>query len=125
MAGLKVCPGERALRSCSRSGLIAGIAEQFTEQRTIPTTDGGLHQPRTLPADTGEPVVFRGSTTGPSYTQSECSPLQVTWSVRPQCSRLDISSLHEWAESGNVFEETKSHGVRRLVTAPELLAPIE
>lgn len=85
----------------------------------------GRHQPRALPSGTGDPVIFRGSTTGPSYTQSTCSPVKVTWSVRPQCARVDISSLHRWSASGNVFEETESHGVRQLVTAPELLAPIE
>jgi len=87
--------------------------------------DNGLHQPKSLPAGGGAPVVFRGSTTGPSYTQSNCSPLHVTWSVRPQCVKVDISSLNVWAASGNVFNETKSHGVRQLVTAPELLSPIE
>jgi hypothetical protein len=86
---------------------------------------GGLHQAKALPSGTGEPVIFRGSTTGPSYTQAQCSPAQVTWSVRPQCAKLDISSLHRWAAEGNVFNETASHGVRQLVTAPELLAPIE
>jgi len=85
----------------------------------------GLHQPRSMPSDTGAPIVFGGSTTGPSYTQAQCSPLKVTWSVRPQCAKLDISSLNRWAEEGNVFNETHSHGVRQLVTAPELLAPIE
>ena len=85
----------------------------------------GLHQPKMIPAETGEPVIFRGSTTGPSYTQATCSEALVTWSVRPQCAKLDINSLHRWAESGNVFNETKSHGVRQLVTAPELLSPIE
>ena len=84
----------------------------------------GFHQAKLIPSNTGEPVLFRGSTTGPSYTQQQCSPLQVTWSVRPSCAKLDINSLHRWAESGNVFEETRSHGVRQLVTAPELLAPI-
>ncbi len=84
----------------------------------------GMHQPGSIPSDTGTPVVFRGSTTGPSYTQSKCSPLNVTWSVRPKCARVDISSLHRWAEQGNVFNEKKSHGVRQLVTAPELLSPI-
>lgn len=83
-----------------------------------------MHQAKFLPSSTGEPVVFRGSTTGPKYTQSECSPVQVTWSVRPQCAKLDIKSLHRWSELGNVFNETGSHGVRQLVTAPELLAPI-
>jgi hypothetical protein len=85
---------------------------------------GGLHQPLALPADTGTPIQFLGSTTGPSYTQSVCSPAQVTWSVRPQCQKLDIASLDAWAESGNVFNEKKSHGVRQLVTAQELLSPI-
>ncbi len=85
----------------------------------------GFHQAGMIPSDTGAPVVFRGSTTGPSYDQSTCSPLSVTWSVRPNCARVDISSLHRWAEQGNVFNETKSHGVRQLVTAQELLSPIE
>jgi len=85
----------------------------------------GKHQPMMIPSDTGTPVVFRGSTTGPSYDQSTCSPLNVTWSVRPECARVDIGSLHRWAEQGNAFNETKSHGVRQLVTAPELLSPIK
>ncbi|MEM0986166.1 MAG: delta-class carbonic anhydrase [Pseudomonadota bacterium] len=84
----------------------------------------GKHQAKMIPGDTGTPVTFLGSTTGPSYDQSTCSPAQVTWSVRPDCAKLDINSLHAWAESGNVFNETKSHGVRQLVTAPELLSPI-
>lgn len=85
----------------------------------------GLHQPKSLPKGNGKPVVFLGSTTGPSYTQSVCSPAQVTWSVRPQCEKLDVASLDAWAKSGNVFNETKSHGVRQLVTAPELLSKIK
>ncbi len=100
-------------------------AIDFMDYAYAGTQRDGLDQPKQLPTGTGEPVVFRGSTTGPSFTQSECSPFQVTWSVRPQCARLDISSLHEWAASGNVFNETKSHGVRQLVTAPELLAQID
>ena len=86
---------------------------------------GNRPQARLIPTDTGQPVVFRGSTTGPSYDQQNCSAAQVTWSVRPQCAKLDINSLHRWAESGNVFEESATQGVRQLVTAPELLAPIE
>jgi len=85
----------------------------------------GLHQAKSLPSGTGNPVVFAGSTTGPKYTRSICSPLQVTWSVRPNCAKVDVSSLYKWAEDGNVFKEDHSHGVRQLVTAPELLAPIE
>ena len=83
----------------------------------------GFHQPAALPTGTGDPVVFRGSTTGPSFSQATCSPLQVTWSVRPQCAKVSYSSLQEWAKS-NRFDEKNSHGVRQLVTAPELLSPI-
>ncbi|MFK7945666.1 MAG: delta-class carbonic anhydrase [Paracoccaceae bacterium] len=83
----------------------------------------GYHQAKSIPSDTGAPVVFAGSTTGPSYTEAKCSPLQVTWSVRPQCAKLDINSLHAWAKD-NAFDEKKSHGVRQIVTSPELLAPI-
>ena len=100
-------------------------AYDFTELAYGGTQRDGFHQARKIPNETGKPVVFRGSTTGPSYSQSVCSPFQVTWSVRPQCARVDISSLHKWAEEGNVFEETKSHGVRQLVTAPELISPIK
>jgi len=84
----------------------------------------GRPQAKMIPADTGTPVEFLGSTTGPSYTMSQCSPAEVTWSVRPNCAKLDINSLHRWAE-GNVFNETESHGVRDLVTEPALLSRIE
>lgn len=84
----------------------------------------GRPQPRALPADTGTPVVFAGSTTGTSYDNQTCSPYQVTWSVRPRCAKLDINSLYAWGANGNVFEEDHSHGVRPLVTDPALLAPI-
>ena len=85
----------------------------------------GRPQPVSLPTGTGEAVVFRGSTTGTKYDQQTCSPYQVTWSVRPYCMRVNLLSLHAWAAAGNVFEETASHGVRELVTAPELLSPID
>jgi hypothetical protein len=81
-----------------------------------PTIDG-LHQPKALPVGTGTQVVFTGSTTGPSFSQQTCSPLQVTWSVRPHCERLDINSLHAWAEDGNIFKEVASQGVRPLATS--------
>lgn len=86
---------------------------------------GGLHQAKSLPSGTGKPVVFAGSTTGPKYTQSVCSPLQVTWSVRPNCAKIDVNSLYKWAKDSNVFKEDHSHGVRQLVTAPELLSQIK
>jgi len=84
----------------------------------------GLHQPKSIPSTTGKPVEFLGSTTGSSYDQFTCSPLQVTWSVRPNCAKVNYSSLNAWVENGNVFEENHSHGVRQLVKAVELLSPI-
>ena len=84
----------------------------------------GMHQPKSIPSTTGKPVEFLGSTTGPSYNQFICSPLQVTWSVRPNCAKVNYSSLNTWVENGNVFEEDHSHGVRQLVKATELLSPI-
>ena len=84
----------------------------------------GLHQAKYLPTNTGKPVEFLGSTTGPSYTEQQCSPMQVTWSVRPHCAKVDINSLGKWCE-GNVFNEDHAHGVRKLVTNPDLLSEIK
>ena len=84
----------------------------------------GRPQPKSLPSKTGKPVVFMGSTTGPKYTEATCSPLQVTWSVRPKCAKLDINSLGEWCK-GNVFKEDHAHGVRKLVVNPKLLSKIK
>ncbi len=84
----------------------------------------GLHQAKSLPRKTGKPVEFMGSTTGPKYTESTCSPYQVTWSVRPKCAKLDINSLGKWCDN-NVFEEDHAHGVRKLVTNPKLLSKIK
>ena len=84
----------------------------------------GLHQAKALPVNTGSPVEFTGSTTGPKYTEQQCSPLQVSWSVRPQCAKLDINSLAAWCK-GNEFKEDHAHGVRKLVINPKLLSEIE
>lgn len=85
---------------------------------------GGKHQAKSIPSNTGKPVQFPGSTTGPSYDDKACSPAQATWSVRPQCAKLDINSVAAWCKSGNVFAEDHAHGVRKLVTNPRYLAPI-
>jgi len=84
----------------------------------------GLHQARAIPSNTGSPIEFMGSTTGPKYTEQSCSPLQVTWSVRPQCAKLDINTIGAWCKD-NVFAEDHAHGVRKLVTDQRLLAPIQ
>ena len=77
-----------------------------------------------LPQNTGIPVQFLGSTTGPSFSEQSCSPYQVTWNVRPQCAKLDINSLAKWC-GNNVFYEDHAHGVRQLVTNPKLLSQIK
>lgn len=82
-----------------------------------------LHQATNIPADTGTPVQYAGSTTGPSYNEKG-SPYQVTWSVRPKVAKVDIHSLGRWCES-NVFNEDHAHGVRNLITNPDLLSPIQ
>lgn len=102
-----------------------GNALDFTEMAVVVDEKGGYYQAGMIPSNTGTPVTFAGSTTGPSYTQAVCSPAQVTWNVRPMCAKVDINSLNKWAAEGNVFNESKSHGVRQLVTAPELLSPIQ
>lgn len=84
----------------------------------------GFHQAKAIPGNTGKPIEFMGSTTGPKYTEQTCSPLQVTWSVRPQCAKLDINSVGKWCES-NAFEEDHAHGVRKLVVNPKLLSKIK
>lgn len=84
----------------------------------------GFHQAKAIPANTGTPVQFIGSTTGPKWSDSTCSPLQVTWSVRPQCAKLDINSVAKWCES-NEFAEDHAHGVRKLVANPALLSEIK
>ena len=80
----------------------------------------GYQQAFNIPTDTGTPVQYAGSTTGPSYNEKG-SPLQVSWSVRPEVAKLNIASVGEWCE-GNVFDEDHAHGVRNLVTNPDLLS---
>lgn len=82
----------------------------------------GLHQAMNIPKDTGTPVQYAGSTTGPSYNEKG-SPYQVTWSVRPKVAKVNIESIGKWCQ-GNVFDEDHAHGVRNLVKNPELLSKI-
>ncbi len=83
----------------------------------------GRHQANALPSNTGKPVEFQGSTTGPSYGNESCSALKVDWSVRPGCAKLDINSVAQWCKK-NAFDENHAHGVRKLVVNPKFLAPI-
>lgn len=81
---------------------------------------GGLHQATNIPTNTGTPVQYTGSTTGPGYNEKG-SPFQVSWSVRPQVAKVSISSLDTWLK-GNTFKEDHAHGVRNLVMNPDLLS---
>ncbi len=80
----------------------------------------GLHQAMNIPNDTGIPVQYAGSTTGPSYNE-QGSPFQVTWSVRTKVAKVNIESVGKWCKS-NIFNEDHAHGVRNLVMNPDLLS---
>ncbi|MDY6943852.1 MAG: delta-class carbonic anhydrase [Pseudomonadota bacterium] len=82
----------------------------------------GFHQALNIPNDTGTPVEYTGSTTGPAYNETG-SPFQVSWSVRPKVAKVNIHSVGKWCK-GNVFDEDHAHGVRNLVTNPDLLSEI-
>ncbi|WP_254682834.1 delta-class carbonic anhydrase [Phaeobacter inhibens] len=92
------------------------------EELTRLTVRNNLYQAQNIPSNTGTPVRYAGSTTGPGYN-TKGSPFQVTWSVRPKVIRVNIHSVGTWLEH-NHFDETHAHGVRNLVTNPDLLSPI-
>lgn len=83
----------------------------------------GRHQALNIPSNTGTPVSYAGSTTGPSYNE-QGSPFQVSWSVRPQVAKVNIETVGQWCK-GNTFKEDHAHGVRNIVMNPELLSPIQ
>lgn len=83
----------------------------------------GYYQPFNIPSNTGEPVRYEGSTTGPAYN-TKGSPLQVSWSVRPKVAMVNIESVGKWCDS-NPFEEKSAHGVRNLVINPKLISDID
>jgi len=82
----------------------------------------GFHQASGIPSNTGKPIQYAGSTTGPTYNE-QGSPFQVTWSVRPKVAKVNISSVGNWCK-GNVFKENHAHGVRNLVVNPKLISKI-
>ena len=84
---------------------------------------GGYHQAVNIPNDTGAPITYDGSTTGPTYNEKG-SPIQVSWSVRPEVKKLYIGSVAEWMKA-NIFDERKAHGVRNLVVNPDLISDID
>lgn len=121
-------PGGPTLASCLSESCVNPQLRVETQVFTL-VAEGGLdfnnlRLAKDLPTDTGETVQFLGSTTGPKYSESTCSPYQVTWSVRPKCAKLNINSVGEWCK-GNMYNEDHAHGVRALVTSPKLLSTIQ
>ncbi|MEM9708688.1 MAG: delta-class carbonic anhydrase [Pseudomonadota bacterium] len=94
-------------------------AADFVELNEVALRNG-FHQAVNIPNNTGTPVQYPGSTTGPGYNEKG-SPYQVTWSVRPQVIKVSIQSVDAWL-GNNIFEERTAHGVRNLVINPSLLA---
>tara|TARA_R110002167_G_scaffold7431_3_gene35223 strand:+ start:6258 stop:7124 length:867 start_codon:yes stop_codon:yes gene_type:complete len=92
-------------------------------QLTQQSVRNGVHQALNIPTDTGYPVQYAGSTTGPGYNEAG-SPFQVSWSVRPKVAKVNIATVGLWCK-GNVFNEDHAHGVRNLVTNPDLLSPVK
>lgn len=86
-------------------------------------TENGYHQALNIPTNTGDPIEYAGSTTGPAYN-TQGSPLQVSWSVRPEVAYVNIDSVGAWCDS-NPFEERAAHGVRNLVINPDLISDID
>ncbi len=92
------------------------------EEITMVEMMDGYHQAINMPNNMGDPIEYPGSTTGPTYNMMG-SPLQVSWSVRPNVAKVDILSVGRWLD-GNVFDEKYAHGVRNLVINPALLSNI-
>lgn len=97
-------------------------AADFGELTEVALMDRYWQAPN-IPDDTGTPVQYAGSTTGPSYNETG-SPLQVSWSVRPEVVKVDIDTVGDWCQE-NVFDEAGGHGVRNLVINPDLLSEID
>ena len=66
-------------------------AEDFNSLTTY-SNKNGLYQVDNIPSNTGTPIVYDGSTKGPSYNE-QGSPFQVTWSVRPKVVKVSTQSV--------------------------------
>ena len=102
--------------------LVNDKAAQNFVNLTKHEVQNGLYQAVNIPSNMGTPIQYAGSTTGPSYNKAG-SPFQVSWSVRPKVMKVDIETVGTWCK-GNVFNEDDAHGVRNLVTNPDLLSRI-
>lgn len=82
----------------------------------------GYWQALHLPKNTGVPIRYAGSTTGPTYNEKG-SPLQVSWSVHPKVLKVNAESVGQWCQA-NVFKEDHPHPSRNIVVDPRLLSRI-
>lgn len=80
----------------------------------------GYHQALNVPNNTGRPIEYAGSTTGPTYNE-EPSHFLVTWGVRPKVAKVNIATVEKWLDN-NKFAENHAHPVRNLILNPELLS---
>ncbi len=97
-------------------------ALDFKQLTSYSKNSAGLYQATGIPSNTGTPVQYEGSTTGPGYNEHG-SPFQVSWSVRPHVAKVNIATVGKWCEK-NDFHEDHAHGVRNLVKNPDLLSAI-
>ena len=97
-------------------------AADFMQLASVSENDGYYQAPN-IPNDSGTPIKYAGSTTGPSFNEVG-SPLQVSWSMRPEVIKVDINTVGKWCED-NRFDEDHAHGVRNLVINPDLLSEID
>jgi len=93
------------------------------ESLTEVSHNADFYQANNIPNNTGIPVQYEGSTTGPSYNE-KASPFQVTWSVRPNIAKVNIETVGNWCHH-NDFDEHHAHAVRNLVINPKLLSTIK
>ncbi|MDQ6954572.1 MAG: delta-class carbonic anhydrase [Mariprofundaceae bacterium] len=98
-------------------------AASFKDLTKYGKAKSGLYQATGIPNNTGAPVQYAGSTTGPDYNEKG-SPFQVSWSVRPHVAKVNIATVGKWCEKNN-FNEDHGHGVRNLVNNPDLLSAIQ
>lgn len=85
--------------------------------------DGGLKFSESPLSHNDPTVVYTGSTTGTTYSNTHCSPFQVTWEVKTTCDSLEIDDFSKWC-STNQYRDNHAHGVRELVTSEALLSEI-
>jgi len=98
-------------------------ALNFKDLTKFGKAKSGLYQATGIPSNTGTPVQYEGSTTGPGYNEKG-SPYQVSWSVRPHVAKVNIATVGKWCEK-NAFSENHGHGVRNLVKNLDLLSRID